>query len=72
MDLHIEDIKMLEGPKAAQLENDRYGDDLALGHYRRALGLVADKGPVDHFAIFLAEFIDKTKNFSNFRIDYHG
>lgn len=30
MDLHIEEIKMLERPKTAQLENDRYGDYLAL------------------------------------------
>lgn len=29
--IYTEDIKMLEGPKAAQLENDRYGNYLALG-----------------------------------------
>ncbi|MDT0652038.1 hypothetical protein RM529_18005, partial [Zunongwangia sp. F297] len=71
MHLHIILVKMLERPKTAQLEDNGNGNNLAPGHYRWTFGGVTQKVVLDDPVIFFAKLVQRTKNFGNFRIDYH-
>lgn len=65
-------IKMLEALETAQMEDDDYGNDLALRHNGRTPFFVSNGMLFNKWCKFQAEFIDQTKNISNFIKVNHG
>lgn len=64
--LYVMDVEVFEAPEPAQVKNDRYGDNLGLGHDRGPFGSVPQAALLEKRRELLAKLIRKTKNIRNF------